>query len=245
MSKHALLSKVDELHEVLTDPELDIEMETRMRKFRDLRLDILDRLLNTPGALLHVKDNDEHEKYKSIINVLWKNIDQTELLDEFHGGRFVDNLTNTTGTITSRFMKLRPTFISINPENTEFKTYFEQAMQAWVYGLDQAALILCFSILEDALKDRLRLVDPSYVYELMGSNNAEGVKTVSFGNIIKSAYEEDLISYEQKETLFDIKKKRNDSVHDLVTVDGDEVYNIILQTKDIVEHLLSDSGANN
>lgn len=190
MSKHRLLAKIDDLYSGLTDFEADTEQE----KLQELRLDILDGLLNTPGALLHVKDEEQLKKYKLLIDFIWETVDQGELLEEFHGGRFVDNLTNTTGLITSRFMNLRPTFISINPENTQFKTYFEKAMQAWVYGLDQAALILCFSILEDTLKDQLRLVDPSYVYELMGSNNAEGVKTVSFGKIIKSAYEVYLIS---------------------------------------------------
>jgi len=142
------------------------------------------------------------------------------------------------GDFSERVKMLNPTFISINSETTEFSNYFEEAMKACLYGLSNAALIICFAVIEDLLKDRLCQKDVSYVYELKDPENPQGVKQVSYDRLIMSALNEEIIDRSEKNELFRIKKLRNDSIHRLETVTDSQVYDAIIETKKIVEKLL-------
>lgn len=242
MDKQSIIEKIDRLGDLFADmlsnPEMFDVSQDKKEETDKLIADIVDYLVWFPGALFFDGNHARLKRNEAVIEFLWIIVDSDEIFDELLSGGYSGLLANMLGDISERVKMLKPTFISINPETTEFSNYFEEAMKAWLYGLSNAALIICFAVIEDLLKDRLCQVDIDYVYEFKDPNNPKGVKQVSYDSIIKAAMEEDLINKKEKNILFKIKKLRNNSMHSLASVSDSEVYDAIIHTKRIVEKLL-------
>lgn len=242
MGNQSIVDKIDRLGDLfadmLSDPEMFDVKPDKKDETDKLIADIVDYLVWFPGALFFDENQARHKRNETVIEFLWKIVDSDEIFDELLSGGYSGLLANILGDFSERVKMLKPTFISINPETTEFSSYFEEAMKAWLYGLSNAALIICFAVIEDLLKDRLCQVDIEYVYELKDPNNPKGVKRVSYDRIIMAAMDEGLINKKEKNILFNIKKLRNNSIHNLTSVSDSEVYDAIIHTKRIVEKLL-------
>lgn len=242
MGNQNIVDKIDRLGDLFADMLSDTDVfnvsPDKKEETEKLIEDIVDYLVWFPGALFFDENHDRHKRNEAVIELLWKIVDSDEIFDELLSGGYSGLLANMLGDFSERVKMLKPTFISINPETIEFSNYFEEAMKAWLYGLSNAALIICFALIEDLLKDRLCQVDVDYVYELKDPNNPKGVKQVSYDRLIMSALKEGIIDRSEKNTLFRIKKLRNDSIHRLETVTDSQVYEAIIETKQIVEKLL-------
>jgi len=242
MDDKRIVDKIDRLGDLfadmLSDPDVfDVSAEKK-EETNKLIEDIVDYLVWYPGALFYDENHARHKRNEVVIDLLWKIVDSDQIIDELFSGGYSGLLANMLGDFSERVKMLKPTFISVNPETTEFSSYYEEAMKAWLYGLSNAAIIICFAVIEDLLKDRLCQVDIEYVYELKDPNNPKGVKQLSYDRIIMAAMGEGLINKKEKNILFNIKKLRNNSIHSLTSVSDSEVYDAILQTKRIVEKLL-------
>lgn len=208
--------------------------------FNKLYEDILTQLLYSPGTLLYFKNPSEQKIAQTVINILYTNLDTDEIFDEITGGGYGGLLVNMVSDYIDRAKLLKPTFISINPQRTEFKYYFEEAMKAWLYGVDSASLILCASIIEDILKSELEKIDIDLAYNLKKRDNQiVGVRSVGLSKLIKNALDKKVFSFEDYKKAEQVIKLRNDVVHELKSSTYKESYNAIINTKTLVENLLS------
>lgn len=242
MNQEHILNKLDRLSNLFADYVIEPNTFTlypeKKTETEELMIQITDFLVENPGKLFFHEDSESLKRYETVVDLLWNTFDSDEIFDKLHDSGYSGLLSDMMLSYSRRVKMLKPTFISVKPDSTEFSMYFEEAMKAWLYGVPNAALFICFTVVEDVLKDRLRQINVDYVYELKDSYNPKGVWRVSFDRIIMAAKNEGLINYQEKNILFDIKKKRNNSIHDLAPVSDEEVYDAIMQTKKIVEKLL-------
>jgi hypothetical protein len=117
-------------------------------------------------------------------------------------------------------------------------------MQSWLFGLNNSALILCCSILESLLKEKLCQIDVDLVYDLSDRKNLKGIKQLPLPKLIQNAYSAGMLDKEDKKVASRIKDLRNDSVHKLKNVSYKEVYDAIMSTKALVEKFLGDEKIN-
>ena len=209
-------------------------------KFNKIYEEILSNLLNKPGMLLFFEDPNDQKIAKIVIDIIYENIDSDEIFDEMTGGGFSGLLVNILSDYIDRAKLLKPTFISLNPENEEFKRYFEEAMHAWLSGADRAALILCASIIEDILKNKLDKIDIDLAYDLIiQDGQIKGIKSIGLKKLIQNALNENIFSFEDYKKALNIVRLRNEIVHELKDVNFKETYNAIIDTKNLVEKLFS------
>ncbi len=242
MSKEDILNKIDRLGDLFVDMMTDQELfqlsDEKKDETNSLMTEIIDYLIWFPGRLFFDENKSRQKRNKVVIDFLWITLEPNDIFDELLSGGYTGLLSNMLDDFSKRVKMLKPTFISVNPESNEFSNYFDEAMKAWLYGLPNASLIICFSLLENLLKDKLCQKDCTYVYELKDPSNPKGVKQVSYDRIIMSSLNEGIINKNEKNILFQIRKLRNNSIHELNSVTDSEVYDAIIQTKDIVERLL-------
>lgn len=243
MGKQSIQEQIDELGdlfgEMLSDQEMFKLDEAKRERTNKLMISIKEQVVSFPGRLIYEENPKKLKKNQAGIDLLWKTIDEDEIFDEIISGGYAGLLAHSMGDYAARAKKLKPTFISVNPIDKDFPVFFEEAMNCWLYGSNRASIILCFSILEDLLKEKLLEIDDQLVYKLSSSDKLNKVRVYPSYILIKNAYKKFLITKDQKDSLFIIKNKRNDIVHNLHSVNSSETYEMIIQTKEIVEHLLS------
>lgn len=206
----------------------------------ELYEDILSDLLQSPGTLIYFENNAEKELAQLVVDLLYNNLNTDEMFEKLTGGGYKGLLVNIVADYIDRAKIIKPTFISINPENKEFKYYFEEAMRAWLYGADTASLILCASLLEDLLKSKLEKIDIDLAYKLKKRNGEIiGVKSVELKILINNALREGILDNEHHEKAHQIRNLRNDAVHELKSRNYHEVYKAIINTKIITEKIMS------
>ncbi len=204
---------------------------------------IIEDLLEVPGKLIYIKDPNELKLAQEAIDLIWHIIDFDELYVEVNSGGVPESLVNKMGDYVHRVKMLKPTFISVNPQNHEFFIYFDEAMKAWMFGLTNSSLILCCSILETTLRQELYKISIDLVYELRKSDRTlEGVDSYPLETLIDNAAKENLISFEEKKMAHGIRKLRNDAIHSLRKVSHEETYEAILNTKKLIEKLLTSTN---
>lgn len=212
----------------------DIENE-----FEELWKDIKEDLIWSPGTLIYFEDSIELEKAKAMIDLIYKTFDSEQIFDEILTWTSLG--VNIIGNYADRIEMLKPTFISINPQNfTSLKIYFEEAMKAWLFGLNNSSLILCCSILEDIVKEELYKIDKELVFDLDKNENGFiiGVKNFPFEKLINKAYDKGLITLNEKIKAHEIRELRNDAIHGLQSISDEQAYDVIMDTKNIIENLL-------
>ena len=208
------------------------------KEFNSLWKSIVEGLMWSPGTLIYIPNEAERKAAKVFIDVIWKNEDTDDIFDEITGGGYSGLLVNIIGDYIDRAKILKPTFISINPENTEFYVYFEEAMRSWLFGLNNSVLILCCSMLESLLKEKLSAVSVSYVYDFSDNKNFSGIKQFQMDKLISNASQIGLIGKQETNVAFTIKNLRNNVVHKLQNVSQQQAYEAIMNTKDLIEKLL-------
>jgi len=137
---------------------------------------------------------------------------------------------------------VKPIFVSVDPEISDFYVYFAEAMKSYFYGLNKSALILCCSILENIIKKKLSKVDDSLVYKLLKKNGKTIVTEYSLKKLINNAATINLISCEEKENAHDIRDLRNKAVHKMLHISSDQTYKVIIDSKNLIESLLGDKN---
>ena len=108
-------------------------------KYLEYRERIIDILILDPGKLIYFADPDLIKEAEAAFNIIWdNNVDTDELFTAIHSevmvGMAVDYIR--------RAIKLKPTLVSVKPDNI-VAAYFSNAIEAWLFGLNSATLILC------------------------------------------------------------------------------------------------------
>ena len=214
----------DTIDLVKSDRKKDISKE-----YMEYAKEIVSELMWSPGRLILFEDPDLMKEAESAIAVIWDNVDEKELWDEaFHNSLIV----NIVGDYFERAKKLKPTLVSVKPDN-QTSIYFQDAMHSWLFGLDSATLILCCSIIEKLLKQKLSR-KPNLVWKSIGSR----LKDRDLSELINNAANEGLLDKSTKKMAHGIRLLRRDAVHQLKPISSDEAYNAIMDTRKIIEQLL-------
>lgn len=214
--------------------------ENQASEFNLLWKSIVEDLMWSPGTLIHIADEAKRKAAKILIDLIWKIQDAEEIFDEMTSGGYSGLMVNIVGDYIDRAKMLKPTLISINTQNFEFKTYFEEAMKAWLHGLNSSSLILCGSLIEDMIKTQLYNIDPNPALELEGKKqNVKVKKNKALFKLIETAFSHQIIDKEDKKTAHRIRELRNKAVHKLEKVGEEETYRAILDTKELIEKILT------
>jgi hypothetical protein len=196
-------------------------------------------LLDKPGALIFEPNVERHEWNKIIIELVAKLMDEDQFLDEAIGGDLSCRLLDFADCYSERARMLRPAFVSVEPDTPEFKTYYAEAMSAWLYGLDTAALLICVSLLEDLLETVMAKIDAEFAYEFFGGSQPIGVRKNKLEYLIDKALNLGIVNADHQSALHRLRKLRNRALHQLRPLSADESLSAIQTTRGITEHLLN------
>lgn len=216
--------------------------ENQTNEFNSLWESVVEDLMWSPGTLIYIADETERKAAQVLIDLIWKTQDTDEMFDEMTSGGYAGLLVNIIGDYIDRAKMLKPTLISINPQNIEFTRYFEEAMKAWLHGLNSSSLILCGSIIEDMIKTQLYNIDPNLALDLeREGQNVKGVRNKKLEILINTAFSHHIIDKKGKAIAHRIRVLRNNAVHKLENVSEKQTYQAILDTKELVEKILTRS----
>ncbi len=245
MNNKKINGELDELADLyadmLSDPELYKLDEQKKKRTNELMSSIRTYLIDYPGELIYEKNHNSVKRKLAVIDLLWKAYDDEFHYDEIFGGDNTDFITNFAGDYIKRAKMIRPTFVSIsNITNSEFQVYFREAIKTWLYGCDNAALIICNSLLEDILRNKLCLKNSKYATKLINPETLKSNIDYGFKELKEFAAKEGLLPSKMKKKVSEVQKYRNDAVHNLNTVSDEKAYELILNTKEVVEYLLNE-----
>ncbi len=215
----------------------DLSGNEQYKRMQTLFDEVVEDLMWHPGRLIYFQDSKMMELGQSLVNFLWDGTDAGELWDELHSGGFSGLLVNLTGDYCDRAVQLKPTFIAVEPTQ-EVRQYFQEAMLAWVHGLDRASLILCWSVIENLLREKLSRQDTKLVYEAGSGKSLGGLKEKSCHEWIRSARRLGWLDDVAVRQADAIKKARREAVHRQSSPLSKEVYQFIMDTKNILEQLM-------
>ena len=148
-------------------------------------------------------------------------------------------MVNLLGDYSDRIKKLRPSFVTTEPNNTEFEIIYKECMNAWLFGLNNAAIILCCSLIENLLKEKLKEVPKWEIYHTSNGLGSQNRKLKSLDSLIKDAKKHNILDNQTKNKAFGIKNIRNHAIHDLQTISSNTTLNMIYDTKEIINKILS------
>src|SRR5690554_6099656 len=141
-------------------------------------------LIDYPGELIYEQNMDAVNRRMTAIDFLWKMYDDDHHYDEMFFGDNVDYITNYASAYIKRARMIRPLFVTTKKHvGKEFEFYFKEATKAWLNGCEQAAIIICNSLLEDTLRNKLCHVDINYVYELFNSQGSKSNPSIGMNHL--------------------------------------------------------------
>lgn len=223
--------------DIFTDRKSPAMSDAKKIEASQLMQQIIEELIWSPGSLIYIKDQVALKQSKTVIDFIWETLDTDEIFNDITGGGCSGLLVNIIGDYIDRAKLMKPTFISVNPAHTEFQVYFQEAMKAWIFGLNNSALILCCAIFESLIAEKLYQTDKALVY-YTSKNNGSDIKKYKLEMLIKNAYKSKLMNKADKESAMKLKELRNSSVHNLESVSDKQVYDVLINTKEIIEKLL-------
>lgn len=200
-------------------------------------------LINFPGEVIHAPKRNP-QIYEAILKILWNNSDEHDF-DIFDYVMYYSGIGECMiSEYISRLKKLRPIFISIPEEYIKFQEYLREAIDCYVHGLKNASLILCVSVIEEALKSKLETVDLKYVSKIDDVRNPTAVTPLDLKDLINCSLEEGLINKEIATKLHKVRTKRNDAVHSLQQIHESELLQVIHDTVHLLEFLFNGKRIN-
>ncbi len=205
-------------------------------EYNEYAKEIVSELIWKPGTLIHFEDLELMKEAESALSIIWNEVSEDELFEEMISGGADGILVNIIGDYTERAKKLKPTLISVKPDK-EISVYFQNAMDSWLFGLNSASVILCFSMLEGLLKQK----HPTLLYKgdkiLKDFRDLRNAKC-DMKEFIDEIANKGHISEDTRKLAQGIRRLRNDVVHIQKQINSDEAYNKIMDTKTIMERLL-------
>ena len=132
--------------------------------------------------------------------------------------------------MAERLKKIRPTFSSIVYPDSEFKEYYNEALSAWLYGLNTASLIICWSFL-DALIRRTVYFHSIQAY----------IKIIQMDDprreLLAQLKEWQILNGPDIHDIDGLRKLRNKAVHETEPIDSKTAFEAILKSRFIVEKI--------
>ena len=206
-------------------------LEPYKAEHAELRRGVMDDLMWQPGSLIHLPDPVKLQEARKAVDMLWSQVSADELFDELHSGGFSGLLAGIMDDYTRRAAQLKPAFISVEPPNNEFRRYYVEAMRCWLFDLNGAAVILCCSILEVGLRDRLTAYDES-------RGNRTPYQRAKLWELIEAAYQRGLLDAVAKRRASSLAETRNELVHEVsLSPQSDDTLKMIESVRSTIEEL--------
>lgn len=194
------------------------------KEAKGLAYEIIESLIWEPGKLLFFEDSILINDAKDVVKDIWESIPSEDLWNETLSGGYKGLLVNIICDYIDRAKSLKPVFIAINPSN-QIKSFFREAMGAWLHGLDTASLILCCAMIEEMLET----IYPDLTKaEKAGKGKLQALIDKAKGNIFDNA---------DADNAHEIRLLRNDAVHKLKKSSKKDTYEAIFNTVSLIEKI--------
>ena len=145
-----------------------------------------------------------------------------EILSGGYGGVVFDE----SDKYAARAKELAPTFINIEPSYKEFYVLYNEAMKCWFNGLENSAVILSCTLLENTLKSE----------EGKRNKASRNTRLCALIDKFKSL---GLLSTFGAEKAHELRKIRNKIVHHGLNITSAEALILVRNTKDILEEIFN------
>jgi hypothetical protein len=200
--------------------------------------EIFKELMWNPGQLIHIQDENKMLRGKSLVDYFWdKRGRADELMERLHDGEFGGLLFQLTGDYVGAVSELRPMFIAVEPTR-EVREYFQEAVRAWLHGVDKGGLILCWSSIEMLLREKLLRQDFELVYKLRKKKDPTSWIERTCRRWIESAEQLRWLDKGTAKKALAIKEARDKAVHRQFAPSSKEVHQFIMDTKTIIDQLM-------
>ena len=127
-----------------------------------------------------------------------------------------------------RAKELIPTFINIKPSNREFYVLYNEAMKCWFYGLENSAVILSSTLLENTLKSKDGKI-----------NKNKDSRNTNLYNLINKFESVGVLSAIGAEKAHEIRQVRNEIVHQGLNIASSKALRLVRNSKDILEEIFN------
>ena len=198
--------------------------EEESEEFNRLCREIFEELIRNPGGIIYIESKEKKDAYKFAIERLFEIYSGEQIWDELLSGGYGGIVFDELDKYAERAKELVPTFINIEPSNKEFYVLYNEAMKCWFYGLENSAVILSSTLLENTLKSK----DGKRI-------NASGKTNLC--NLINKLESVGLLSTICAEKAHEIRKIRNKIVHHGLNIASSEALRLVRNTKDILEEI--------
>jgi hypothetical protein len=200
--------------------------EEESAEFKRLCREIFEELIRNPGGIIYIESKEKKEAYKFAIERLFEIYSGEQIREEILSGGYGGVVFDESDKYAARAKELAPTFINIEPSYKEFYVLYNEAMKCWFNGLENSAVILSSTLLENTLKseDGKRNKDSSnaYLFDLINKFESLG-----------------LLSTIGAEKAHEIRKIRNEIVHHGLNIASAEALRLVRNTKDILEEIFN------
>ena len=154
---------------------------------------LISNLVNNPGELIYYPDKSNLKVAQKLTTLIWDTTNSDEIFQNVSLGDDSIFMVNLLGDYSDRIKKLRPSFVTTEPNNTEFEIIYKECMNAWLFGLNNAAIILCCSLIENLLKEKLKEVPKWEIYHTSNGLGSQNRKLKSLDSLIKDAKKHNIL----------------------------------------------------
>ena len=172
------------------------------------------------------KSKAKKEAYKLAIERLFEIYSGEQIWEEILSGGYGGVIFDELDKYTERAIELAPTFINIEPTYKEFYVLYNEAMKCWFNGLENSAVIISCTLLENTLKSEEGKRD-------------KPLRNTNLCGLINEFKSLCLLSTSGAEKAHEIRRIRNKIVHHGLNVASAEALSLVRNTKDILEEIFN------
>jgi hypothetical protein len=196
------------------------------KEFNRLCREIFEELIRNPGGIIYIKSKAKKEAYKLAIERLFESYSGEQISEEILSGGYGGVIFDELDKYAERAIELTPTFINIKPSYKEFYVLYNEAMKCWFNGLENSAVIISCTLLENTLKSEEGKRD-------------KHIRNTNLCGLINEFKSLCLLSTSGAEKAHEIRRIRNKIVHHGLNVASAKALSLVRNTKDILEEIFN------
>lgn len=188
-----------------------------------------------PGEFIFVKDEEEKDLLEHQFNEIWNYVED-DIFDvifwgEYPGSGLQDEFASLViYEVAERLKRIRPIFSSIIYPDSEFKEYYNEALSAWLFGLNTASLIICWSFLEALIRNTVHFRSIQAYMKISQMDNQQE-------ELLAQLKEWQILNGSDIHDINGLRKLRNKAVHETEPIDSSTAFKAIRKSRTIVEKI--------
>lgn len=214
-----------------------------LQTFFELRQGMAEFTMWAPGQVIALNDLSKVTRYNNLLESAFKHFDEMAFYLKIMDGEHNELGEEILSYYIENAKNLKPIFIHSKYAQGGFVNFFNEAMRAWVFGLNIAALLLTHSIVEETL--RLSLYE-KFGEEYIDLYVQDGYdfrpsRRWRMWDLIQTAKQKQLLDVYEAEFLEEMSRTRNNATHQLKVTElrKDKVLVYIQSSVQLVEKLFS------